>query len=90
MTTSTRGLCVLVLSGIGIVGLAQAGGAPTVQLPQDAQRVTVATPLGGPTVTLPVREGIALTAPKVTVPALVNPPKVHTAEAGPVIYLPQH
>ncbi len=90
MTTSNRGLCVLVLSGIGIVGLAQAGGAPTVQLPQDAQRVTVATPLGGPTVTLPVREGIALTAPKVTVPALVNPPKVHTAEAGPVIYLPQH
>lgn len=93
MTPNNRGLCILVLGSIGIIGPAHAGGppkvAPVVQLPQDAQRVTVATPLGGPTVTLPVREGIALTAPKVTVPALVNPPRVHTAEAGPVVYLPQ-
>ena len=97
--------------------------APVVQLPQDAQHVVVATPLGGPSVTLPVRGGVdvattpaaapvamaatstpriapaaapatpAVAAPPASAPKVALPPgdvpRPRTAEAGPVIYLPQ-
>ena len=94
MKLSIRAVCALAL-GAAVIGSAvqadQPPGkeAPVVQLPQDAQRIVVATPMGGPTVTLPVREGIATTAPRVIMPALINPPTVHTAERGPVVDLPQ-
>ena len=53
--------------------------APIVQLPQDAERVAVVTPLGGPTVTLPVRGGVdvATTAPAAPVAmATTSAPRV--------------
>ena len=78
--------------------------APVVQLPQDAQRVVVATPLGGPSVTLPVRGGVdvaatpaaapvamaATSAPRVAPAAAATKPAMATPPSvAPMVTLPQ-
>jgi len=58
-----------------------------VQLPQDAKRVVVATPLGGPTVTLPVRGGVDVAGtptPTAVAMATTSPPRV----AAPRVEMP--
>lgn len=70
--------------------------APVVQLPSDAKRIVIPTPLGGPTVALPVREGVdvAATPPSTPVamstapaPAMVPAPQPAPA-AAPKVTLP--
>ena len=62
--------------------------APVVQLPPDAGHVVVATPLGGPAVTLPYRGGIEVagtsagTAVAIAAVPATPPPKVATAAGG--------
>lgn len=107
MKLRNRTIWAVALGASACITMAQADprpgqSAPVVQLPQDAQRVVIPTPLGGPTVTLPVRGGIVPAAdgtaesayvpaprPKVLLPPMTDTRPLRTAEAGPVVYLPQ-
>ncbi len=76
--------------------------APVVQLPQDAERVAVKTPLGGPTVSLPVRGGVDVatapaaapvamattSAPRVSAPRVEMPVVTTAPTVAPKVALP--
>ncbi|MFI4978775.1 MAG: hypothetical protein ACHQIO_00330 [Nevskiales bacterium] len=61
--------------------------APVVVLPADAPRIIVPTPLGGPSVAVPVRSGIdvAAGAPSATPVAMATPQVPRTAPAPKVV-----